>query len=129
MPELVINGEHFAVRDRIDEWTLMKFAKSQISDDPMAPLAGMYDFINTIVKAEDRARLDSFMSGQEMEPGVLSEAIGTLVTEYAGRPTMRPSLSPDGLTPTPPSGRAASSSPGTVKVVSLSRPAGRSAVS
>ena len=129
MPELVIGEERFAVRERIDEWTLMKLAKSQQGGDTMQSLAGMYDFINSMVAKEDRARLDEYLSSGDVEPGALNEAIGALVTEYTGRPTERPSSSPGGSTTTEASSRADSPSPATARVVNLSRTDGRSAAS
>lgn len=129
MPELVIADERFAVRDRIDEWTLMKLAKSQQGGDTMRALAGMYDFINAMVKPDDRERLDAFLSDQDLEAGALSEAIGTLVQEYAGRPTERPSSSRGGSETTEPSSKEDLPSEGTVRVVNLSRTGGQSAAS
>lgn len=129
MPELVIGEERFACRERIDEWALMKLAKSQQGGDTMQSLAGMYDFINSIVVKGERHRLDAYMSSGDVEPGALSEAIGTLVTEYAGRPTERPSSSPTGSPSTGASSKAASSSPDTVRVVNLSPTGGQSAAS
>ena len=134
MAELVIGAERFAVRDRIDEWTLMKLAKSQQGGDTMRALAGMYDFINSMVRPDDRERLDSFLSDEELEPGVLSDAIGTLVQEMAGRPTERSSSSPGGGPTTKPKSKVVSFSQGTVHVEDeaseeASPPAGQSAAS
>lgn len=129
MPDLVIGDERFTCRERLDEWTLMKLAKSQQGGDTMRGLAGMYDFVTAMVRAEDRGRLDEYLSTAELAPGVLSEAIGALVSEYAGRPTEQPSSSPTGSPSTAASSRAALSSPGTARVVNLSPQAGRSAAS
>jgi hypothetical protein len=107
----------------------MKLAKSQQCGETMAALAGMYDFINAMVKPEERARLDQFLSDQELEAGALSEGIGALVKDYAGRPTERPSSSRSGSTSTGQSLRADSPSPDTARVVNLSPKAGRSAAS
>lgn len=129
MAALVIASEQFAVRDRVDEWALMKLAKSQQGGDTMRALAGMYDFINAIVMPAERERLDEFLSNGELEPGALSEAIGALVAEMAGRPTERSSSSSDGGPLTKPKSKVVSFSQGTVQVLEESPEAGRSAVS
>jgi hypothetical protein len=129
MPELIIGTERFAVREHVDEWSLMKLAKSQTADHPMAALAGMFDFINAMVKPEERDRLDAYLSNREVESGALSEAVGNLIQEYSGRPTARPSSSQGGGPLTPPKSKVVSFSQGTVREVEESPKDGQSAVS
>lgn len=130
MSELIIGSERFAVRDRIDEWALMKLAKSQLSDDTIRKLAGMYDFVNAVVLPEERLRLDEYLSTQELPEGTLSAAIGTFMREMSGRPTERPSSSPSGGPLTKPKSKLVSFSQGTVQVQEEeSPPSGQSAAS
>lgn len=128
MRALVIGGESFSVRDELDEWSLMKLAKSQTSDNSMARLAGMHDFVLALLDPAERSRFEAFMaSGQE--PGALDRAIGALLEDYTGRPTERPSSSPDGSPTTEASSRVVSLSPGTARGDQVSPKAGQSAAS
>lgn len=121
------------------QWRLMELASAMRKGDPMAQMAGMHDFLLAVLTPDDRDRFVETMRELDDTDGVdaLDQAIGNLMEQYAApakgaaspRPTGRSSDSPPGPNSTGGTSRVASSSPGTARVMKLSRPAGRSAAS
>ncbi len=115
---LTVREESFGARETLPAWALMKLAKSQNSGDAMQQVAGLHDFLLSVLQDDERERFEGFM---EAHPDAtfeeLEAAVGGLMQSYAARPTGRPSPSPAGPT----------SSGGESRVVSLSRGTGKAA--
>lgn len=92
---------------------VFELAAAMKSGDDMAALAVMWRFIETVVVKDEHAKLRDMLYDTEnvITFDQLNVAIGTLMKEYAQRPTPRPSSSAPGR----------STRPGTSRVVSLSR--------
>lgn len=88
-------------------------AEGMDAKDEMRAIAAMWKFIKSVVVKEEHARLREYLydTTNPVTFAQLNTAIGTLMREYSGRPTTRPSSSAHGR----------ASSRGSSRVVSLSR--------
>ena len=116
-PVLTIAGKDFPTITRVPRWALMKLASSYRSKDDIVQMAGMYDFLQVLVKSEHLTELDEHLDAQEEDfSEELDEAIGNALVAIANRPkATAPSSSPssDGSSSTeePPLRRVVSLSP------------------
>lgn len=101
---LVINGEHFKCRKVSVSWQMMNFAAAQKKarsihvpehlpeDDSrrkdaeerrnaagLDAMVAMQQITLKLLKPEERERFDTFMAENDVEPGVLEEAIGDVI--------------------------------------------------
>lgn len=129
-PTLKIGDAEFKCRGpHMPDWPAMKLAKWIQASDSLTRYAGMYDFLVAVIEPAERKRFEAFMDDYDGGEDDLDEAIGALIKEYSGRPTVRPSSSPPGPPTTGGLSRVVSLSPGTAKAAPTSSRAGRSAAS
>lgn len=139
MPTLVIGEHSFECKPKLPSWQLMELAAAMKSSDPMTQMAGMHDFVLSVIQPDARDGFVAAMRALDDDDAdaveSLSEAVGNLMESYSApdkgaastRPTRRSSASPSGRTPTGGTSRVEPSQPVTPRVVNLSR--GRSVAS
>lgn len=120
-PMLRVGGEEFECVAWVPQWSLMRLAKAMSTNDEMLGLAGMYDFLSTLVLPAEWARFDAFMSTLDLERSDLDNAIGDVLVEMGGRGkasagSSSPSLGGSTTPETPQQSRVVSFSRGTVEV-------------
>lgn len=109
---------------------IFDLAEGMDSKDEMRAIASMWKFMKAVVAEEDHAKLRDILydTKNPVTFAQLNTAIGTLMVEYGGRPTTRPSSSVPGRGPSRGSSRVVSLSRGTVREEEPSKP-GTSAAS
>lgn len=119
---LRLSGQEMRCIDALPPGLLFDVAEVANTDernpnDVLRTMATIGRFLKSIVIPEDRPIYDRIVYDTRDVIGidVLSEEAGRLIQEYAGRPTSRPSASPDGSRQTEPSSRVVSFSRGTVE--------------
>lgn len=131
-----IRGETFRCIDALPPGLLMDIAEVTNTDernpaDVMRTIATIGRFLKAAIVPEDRGRYDAIVYDTRTILGIddLAEIAGGLIRQYAGRPTVRPSESPDGLEPTGQISRVVSFSPATEPAADPSLTAGASSES
>jgi hypothetical protein len=120
-PVLTLAGKTFRCVPFVPQWHLMKLAASMTKDD-MTALAGMYEFLRSLILPEDWSAFDAHMGTLDIEKDQLDNAIGDTLVQMAGRgkdSDGSSTPSSDGLPnpATPPMSRVVSLSKGTVDEV------------
>lgn len=98
MKSLNLRGEELRCIDVIPPGLLFDLADMTNEQDTMRVMSLIGRFLNAIVVPEDLQRYRAILYDTQNVLGIteLSDEAGRLITEYAGRPTVRPSESPAG---------------------------------
>ena len=112
MVTLKLAGREIPARDTVRPGAQMRLAKAMQSQSADVHMAGLYDFLKSMVPPEHHRELedalDELDSFEEIE-----KAGGDLMSQLSGRPTEAASSSQDGQPTTEPTSRVVSLSQGT----------------
>jgi hypothetical protein len=108
------HGETYQVADKVGDMPMILFgnlaAKGVDSDSPQG-LAAMHDVLAECLTPKDWQRFQAHAIRIKAQSDEIMGMVGSTFEALSGRPTVQPSVSSDGLSDTPESSEAGSSSP------------------
>jgi hypothetical protein len=116
-------GEQFALREKVSDYALMKFARAARNGqdgETMEGMASMLDLLEKCIVPEDWKRFDKLASDSDAPAADIMAVIKEAFGQEAARPTELPSDSSDGPTAIEP--KSPPSSDGNVSQLLRGRP-------
>ncbi len=115
-PAVTFKGEKYRIADRVGAmpaWEFAWYAAQGVDADSMEGLAAMYELIRDSIDPADWPRFRRAAIDKKASSSELLAVCGEVTALITGRPTMPPSDSSTGRSPTPDTSKASSSSPDT----------------
>ena len=112
MPTLKLAGRELPCRDTLSPGAQMRLAKTMQATAADVQMAGLYDFLKSMVLPDHHQALDDALDELDSFADI-EKAGGDLMKQITGRPTEAASSSQDGQPTTEPTSRVVSLSPGT----------------